>query len=139
MTHGQCKTPTGQKWRSCSIDTNPTSDPPDLTQAAEALHFAVKKLRTHVSFARWVPFVHYGVGYGFCFKSRDFGGVNGGLGIAKWPKTAGKKNHPQKKPKSDHFAGRLALRSNHSYAKQDAVNVLEISKRQTIIIHEFKS
>jgi hypothetical protein len=45
-------------------NANPTSDPPvfpDLTQAAESLHLAVKKLKTHVSFARWVPFVHYGL------------------------------------------------------------------------------
>jgi hypothetical protein len=43
-----------------------TSQPqvlPDLTRAAEALHFAVTKLRTNPSipFSRWVPFVHYGV------------------------------------------------------------------------------
>ncbi|KAJ7720751.1 CHAT domain-containing protein [Mycena maculata] len=43
-----------------------TVDPPvlpDLTKAAEALHIAVGKLRSdpNVSFARWVPFVHYGL------------------------------------------------------------------------------
>jgi hypothetical protein len=46
-------------------DCNPTSDPPvlpDVTKAAEALHFAAAKLRKdHVSFKRWVPFVHYGL------------------------------------------------------------------------------
>ena len=37
---------------------------PDTTQAALALHLAVKKLRENLgdkSFLRWVPFVHYGL------------------------------------------------------------------------------
>ena len=34
---------------------------PDITQAAQALHLAVAKLRAeNVSFARWVPFIHLG-------------------------------------------------------------------------------
>ena len=34
---------------------------PDTTQAARALHLAVAKLRSeHVSFIRWVPFIHLG-------------------------------------------------------------------------------
>jgi hypothetical protein len=40
------------------------SDPPvfpDLSESAEALHHAVAKLRLKVPFARWVPFVHYGL------------------------------------------------------------------------------
>jgi hypothetical protein len=39
--------------------------PPDPTQAAEALHLAVRKLResssTKKSFLHWVPFIHVGV------------------------------------------------------------------------------
>jgi hypothetical protein len=37
--------------------------PPNLRNAAEALHFAVKKLRMDYSvpFNRWVPFIYYGV------------------------------------------------------------------------------
>ncbi|KAJ6524601.1 CHAT domain-containing protein [Mycena vulgaris] len=45
-------------------NAEPKSNPPvfpDLGESAEALHLAVKKLRTHVPFARWVPFVHYGL------------------------------------------------------------------------------
>ncbi|KAJ6631916.1 CHAT domain-containing protein, partial [Mycena sp. CBHHK59/15] len=41
-----------------------TSDPPvfpDLTESARALHLAVAKLRPKVPFARWVPFVHFGL------------------------------------------------------------------------------
>ncbi|KAJ7229390.1 CHAT domain-containing protein [Mycena rebaudengoi] len=41
-----------------------TSNPPvfpDLRESAEALHLAVAKLRSKVPFARWVPFVHYGL------------------------------------------------------------------------------
>ncbi|KAJ7793808.1 hypothetical protein B0H14DRAFT_2393100, partial [Mycena olivaceomarginata] len=36
---------------------------PDLTNAAEALHLAVSKLRKEpgMTFKRWVPFVHYGL------------------------------------------------------------------------------
>ncbi|KAJ6482236.1 hypothetical protein DFH09DRAFT_950405 [Mycena vulgaris] len=37
------------------------SSPPDLSESAEALHLAVSKLRPKVGFARWVPFVHYGL------------------------------------------------------------------------------
>ncbi|KAJ6549921.1 CHAT domain-containing protein [Mycena capillaripes] len=41
------------------------SSPPDHTEAAEALHFAVQKLREQdegrSSFFRWVPFIHLGV------------------------------------------------------------------------------
>ncbi|KAJ7208680.1 tetratricopeptide repeat-containing protein [Mycena pura] len=47
-------------------ECNPNSVPPalpDLTKAAEALHFAVAKLRKEpgMTFQRWVPFVHYGL------------------------------------------------------------------------------
>ncbi|KAJ6576009.1 hypothetical protein DFH09DRAFT_1150199 [Mycena vulgaris] len=45
-------------------NAHPNSNPPvfpDLSESAEALHLAVKKLRTHVPFERWVPFVHYGL------------------------------------------------------------------------------
>ncbi|KAJ6576087.1 CHAT domain-containing protein [Mycena vulgaris] len=34
---------------------------PNLSESAEALHLAVKELKTHVPFARWVPFVHFGL------------------------------------------------------------------------------
>lgn len=36
---------------------------PDTTEAAYALHLAVKKLRLNpeVSFRRWVPFIHMGI------------------------------------------------------------------------------
>ncbi|KAJ7084958.1 CHAT domain-containing protein [Mycena epipterygia] len=36
---------------------------PDLIKAAEALHFAIQKLREEpgIPFMRWVPFVHYGL------------------------------------------------------------------------------
>ncbi|KAJ7448639.1 TPR-like protein [Mycena galericulata] len=41
------------------------ASPPDPTRAAEALHFAVQKLRewpeSRKSFSHWVPFVHFGV------------------------------------------------------------------------------
>ncbi|KAJ7883113.1 hypothetical protein B0H13DRAFT_2047217 [Mycena leptocephala] len=42
--------------------TSPESHP-DSTKAAEALHLAVKKLRTEkkASFQRWVPFIHLGL------------------------------------------------------------------------------
>lgn len=34
---------------------------PDTTNSAQALHIAVKKLRSqNVSFRRWVPFIHMG-------------------------------------------------------------------------------
>ncbi|KAJ7203312.1 CHAT domain-containing protein [Mycena pura] len=47
-------------------DFDPNTVPPqtlDLTKAAEALHFAVLKLRKEpgMTFCRWVPFVHYGL------------------------------------------------------------------------------
>lgn len=45
-------------------NTDPTANPPvfpDLNESAEALYLAVKRLRTHVPFHRWVPFVHYGL------------------------------------------------------------------------------
>ncbi|KAJ7265295.1 CHAT domain-containing protein [Mycena rebaudengoi] len=47
-------------------DYKPDADSPvgpDLRKAAEALHFAVTKLRKEqgMSFKRWVPFVHYGL------------------------------------------------------------------------------
>ncbi|KAJ7856345.1 CHAT domain-containing protein [Mycena leptocephala] len=45
-------------------NVDPAANPPvfpDLNESAKALHLAVKKLRTKVSFARWVPFVHYGL------------------------------------------------------------------------------
>ncbi|KAJ7513304.1 hypothetical protein B0H11DRAFT_1698500 [Mycena galericulata] len=45
-------------------NTDPSSNLPvfpDLNESAEALHLAVKKLKTHVPFAHWVPFVHYGL------------------------------------------------------------------------------
>ncbi|KAF8171572.1 CHAT domain-containing protein [Mycena galopus ATCC 62051] len=46
----------------CKPDSTPPVLP-DLAMAAEALHFAVNKLREEpgTSFRRWVPFVHYGV------------------------------------------------------------------------------
>ena len=36
---------------------------PDVSNAAFALHLAVKKLREEkgITFQRWVPFVHYGI------------------------------------------------------------------------------
>ena len=39
------------------------SNYPDSTQAAEALHLAVKELRANknVTFRRWVPFIHFGM------------------------------------------------------------------------------
>jgi hypothetical protein len=45
-------------------NANANSEPPvfpDLSESAEALHLAVKKLRTQVPLRRWVPFVHYGL------------------------------------------------------------------------------
>ncbi|KAJ7257747.1 hypothetical protein C8J57DRAFT_1647484 [Mycena rebaudengoi] len=49
-------------FRGCDLGANPPALP-DLTKAAEALHFAVKKLRKEsgMTFKRWVPFVHYGL------------------------------------------------------------------------------
>ena len=36
--------------------------PPDATDAAFGLHLGVQELRSQrKSFARWVPFVHYGI------------------------------------------------------------------------------
>ncbi|KAJ7209242.1 CHAT domain-containing protein [Mycena pura] len=45
-------------------NADPTSSPPhfaDLSDSARALHMAVNQLRQKVPFARWVPFVHFGV------------------------------------------------------------------------------
>ncbi|KAJ6554951.1 CHAT domain-containing protein [Mycena vulgaris] len=45
-------------------NVDPGSSPPvfpDLNESAEALHFAVAKLRTQVPLLRWIPFVHYGL------------------------------------------------------------------------------
>ncbi|KAJ7909188.1 CHAT domain-containing protein [Mycena leptocephala] len=47
-------------------DCDPSCDPPvtpDLTQAANALHLALGKLRQepNIPLSRWVPFVHYGL------------------------------------------------------------------------------
>ncbi|KAJ7914387.1 CHAT domain-containing protein [Mycena leptocephala] len=49
-------------FKDCDPDRNPQILP-DLTKAAEALHFAVAKLRKEpgMTFERWVPFVHYGL------------------------------------------------------------------------------
>ncbi|KAF8182738.1 CHAT domain-containing protein [Mycena galopus ATCC 62051] len=49
-------------FKSCRPDTTPPVFP-DLTQAAEALHVAVGKLREeqNIPFRRWVPFVYYGL------------------------------------------------------------------------------
>ncbi|KAJ6522364.1 tetratricopeptide repeat-containing protein [Mycena vulgaris] len=49
-------------FKDCKPDTN-SPVTPDLQKAAEALHFAVAKLRKEpgMSFKRWVPFVHYGL------------------------------------------------------------------------------
>lgn len=41
---------------------NGTEAPPDSTDAAFGLHLGVQELRRQgKSFARWVPFVHYGI------------------------------------------------------------------------------
>ncbi|KAJ7728702.1 CHAT domain-containing protein [Mycena maculata] len=49
-------------FRNCDANSSPPVHP-DLTEAAHALHLAVTKLRKEpgISFARWVPFVHYGL------------------------------------------------------------------------------
>ncbi|KAJ7090002.1 CHAT domain-containing protein [Mycena epipterygia] len=49
-------------FKGCDADANPPILP-DLTNAAEALHIAVTKLRAdpNIPFSRWVPFVHYGL------------------------------------------------------------------------------
>ncbi|KAJ7306714.1 CHAT domain-containing protein [Mycena albidolilacea] len=49
-------------FKDCDATSN-SPVPPDLTRAAEALHFAVSKLRREpgITFKRWVPFVHYGL------------------------------------------------------------------------------
>lgn len=46
----------------CNANSHPPVLP-DLTKAAEALHFAVAELRKEpgISFRRWVPYVHYGL------------------------------------------------------------------------------
>ncbi|KAJ6545320.1 CHAT domain-containing protein, partial [Mycena capillaripes] len=51
----------GHLFKDCDPNFNPPN-PPDLTQAAKALHLAVQKLRKEpdISFHRWVPYVHYG-------------------------------------------------------------------------------
>ncbi|KIM81734.1 hypothetical protein PILCRDRAFT_71721 [Piloderma croceum F 1598] len=48
-------------FKECPITTGASSSRPDITQAARALHIAVAKLRSEgASFARWVPFIHFG-------------------------------------------------------------------------------
>jgi len=48
--------------RSSTAPKPPDSSYFNVTQAAQALHLAVAKLRQEsVSFARWVPFVHFGL------------------------------------------------------------------------------
>ncbi|KAJ7201870.1 mucin-like protein 1, partial [Mycena pura] len=49
-------------FRNCDASCDPPALP-DLTRAAEALHFAVGVLRKEagISFKRWVPFVHFGL------------------------------------------------------------------------------
>jgi hypothetical protein len=49
-------------FKHCDPNSNPPI-PPDLKQAAKALHLAVAKLREepNIPFRRWVPFVHYGL------------------------------------------------------------------------------
>ncbi|KAJ7207918.1 hypothetical protein GGX14DRAFT_365951, partial [Mycena pura] len=45
-------------------NVDPNSNPPilpDLRESARALHLAVEKLKGRVPFARWIPFVHYGL------------------------------------------------------------------------------
>ncbi|KAJ7167386.1 CHAT domain-containing protein [Mycena crocata] len=50
-----------QLFKDCNLAANPPVVP-DVTKAAEALHFAVCKLRDEgVEFKQWVPFVHYGL------------------------------------------------------------------------------
>jgi len=44
-----------------SLFTGCSATGPDTTQAAQALHRAIAKLRSeNVSFVRWVPFIHLG-------------------------------------------------------------------------------
>ncbi|KAF8179274.1 CHAT domain-containing protein [Mycena galopus ATCC 62051] len=52
----------GHLFKACDLKSNHPALP-DLTNAAEALHFAVLKLRKEpgITFKRWVPFVHYGL------------------------------------------------------------------------------
>ncbi|KAJ6506204.1 CHAT domain-containing protein [Mycena vitilis] len=51
----------GHLFRNANPDLSPPVYP-DLNDSAEALHIAVKKLRSSgVPFLRWVPFVHYGL------------------------------------------------------------------------------
>jgi hypothetical protein len=49
-------------FKDCNSNSNPPVFP-DLTKAAEALHYAVSKLRKEpgMTFKCWVPFVHYGL------------------------------------------------------------------------------
>ncbi|KAJ7208554.1 CHAT domain-containing protein [Mycena pura] len=51
-----------QLFKKCDPNANPPVLP-DLTESAEALHYAVAELRKTpgISFRRWVPFVHYGL------------------------------------------------------------------------------
>ncbi|KAJ7453782.1 CHAT domain-containing protein [Mycena latifolia] len=50
----------GHLFGNSDAERNP-SGPPDPAEAARALHVAIIKLRSRVPFARWVPFVHYGI------------------------------------------------------------------------------
>lgn len=44
----------------CGPDGKPMLQP-DTTKSAQALHVAVKKLRSqNASFSRWIPFIHIG-------------------------------------------------------------------------------
>ncbi|KAJ7160573.1 CHAT domain-containing protein [Mycena crocata] len=49
-------------FRNCDPNSHPPILP-DLTRAAEALHFAIVELRKEpdIPFHRWVPFIHYGL------------------------------------------------------------------------------
>ena len=41
-------------------DGKPTLEP-DISKSAQALHIAIKELRSHkVPFHRWIPFIHMG-------------------------------------------------------------------------------
>jgi hypothetical protein len=50
----------GHLFRNADVNSNPPVYP-DLSESAHALHLAVSKLKSKVSFARWVPFIHYGL------------------------------------------------------------------------------
>ena len=49
-------------FKDCDANSSPPILP-NITKAAEALHFAIAKRRKEpgMTFARWVPFVHYGL------------------------------------------------------------------------------